>query len=152
MKLLGSAFLIASGLLWGLSRFWELARRERLLLELQRLMQSLETGIRCSARPLGELLAQESSPFCQGEGASPQEAMLQAGGRLLRRREDLALYKGFVAGLGATDSQGQQHHIGLYAAQLAHLLEGARLEREKQGRLSISLGLFAGITASILLM
>lgn len=151
MKLLGSAFLVGSGLLWGLSRFWELARREQLLFELQRLMQSLETGIRSCARPLGELLSQEASPFCQGEGATPQEAMLQAGSRLLRRREDLALYKGFVAGLGTTDVQGQQRHIGLYASQLAHLLEGARAEREKQGRLYISLGLFAGLTISILL-
>ncbi len=158
MKLLGSLLLIASGLLWGCAKSHELLRRERLLAEWQRLMQSFKTGISYSARPLGELIRQDASPFCQEAvkhpdfSRDPPKALSEAGGRLLGRQADRALYQSFAAGLGASDAPGQLRHIDLYAALAEQALREAREERDKRGRLYICLGLFGGLTGCLLLL
>lgn len=158
MKLVGSLLLIASGLLWGWARSQELLRRQRLLGEWQRLLQSLRTGISYSARPLGELIRGDPSPFCQEAqkrpcfARDPRQALAQAGETLLARPSDRALYKSFAAGLGASDSAGQLRHLDLYAALVEQALKEAREEREKRGRLCICLGLFGGLTLCLLLL
>lgn len=158
MKLCGSLLLLFSGLLWGISRARELYRRERLLMEWQRLMQSLKTGISYSARPLGELIQQEDSPFCREAAAlpgflrNPRQALARAGEQLLGRQADRELYRNFVAGLGASDAQGQLQHLDLYAAMVGQALSQAREEREKRSRLYICLGLFGGLTVCLLLV
>ena len=100
MKVLGSLLLLLSGLLWGAAKSRELWRRERLLREWQRLLQNLQTSIRCWARPLGELVEKEDSPFCRAAvgrpcfSQDPRAALAQAGEELLTRTSDRALYQG----------------------------------------------------------
>lgn len=158
MKLLGGLLLVASGLLWGWGKSQELRRREALLCDWQRLLQSLKTGISYSARPLGELIRAADSLFCREAARQPdfahdpRQALSQAGESLLGRQEDRELYRGFAAGLGASDVPGQLRHIDLYAAMVDQALAGAREERDKRGRLYICLGLFGGLTACLLLV
>lgn len=158
MRALGGVLLVCSGLLWGLYKARELVVRERVLTELRKMMQGLETGIRYSASPLGDLVRQGESPFCKeavGLAVFPQDprqALAQAGERLLSQKGDRELYQGFVAGLGASDTQGQLGHIGLYAAMLEHTLGQARQEREAKARLYVSLGLFGGAALCLLLL
>lgn len=158
MKLLGSLLLILSGFLWGWAKSRELCRRERMLGEWQRLLKSLQTGICCWARPLGELLVRENSPFCRAAAAlpcfaqDPRAALAQAGEGLLSCPGDRALYKGFVEGLGVSDAQGQLRHLELYANLVGQALEEARAQRDKQGRLYVCLGLFGGLTVCLLLL
>jgi len=158
MKLLGSLLLIASGLLWGCAKSRELLRRERLLTEWQRLMQSFKTGISYSARPLAEMIRGDTSPFCREAvklpdfSRDPRQALAQAGENLLGRQTDKALYQSFAAGLGASDASGQLRHIDLYAAMVEQALKEAREERDRRGRLYICLGLFGGLTVCLLLL
>ena len=91
VKVLGSLLLLLSGLLWGVAKSRELWRRERLLREWQRLLQNLQTSIRCWARPLGKLVEKEDSPFCRAAverpcfSQDPRAALAQAGEELLTR-------------------------------------------------------------------
>lgn len=158
MKLLGSVFLLLGGLLWGFSKARELWQRERLLGQWQRLIESLKTGVSFAARPLGDLIREDGSPFCREAAASPlfsqnpQQALLQAGNRLLPRQGDKALYQGFAQGLGASDAAGQLRHLELYASLVGQALLEAREERGKRSRLYICLGLFGGLTLCLLLL
>ena len=158
MKLLGSAFLLLGGLLWGFSKARELWQRERLLGQWQRLIESLKTGVSFAARPLGDLIREDGSPFCREAAASPlfsqnpQQALLQAGNRLLPRQGDKALYQGFAQGLGASDAAGQLRHLELYASLVGQGLLEVREERDKRSRLYICLGLFGGLTLCLLLL
>ena len=158
MKLLGSVFLLLGGLLWGFSKARELWQRERLLGQWQRLIESLKTGVSFAARPLGDLIQEDGSPFCREAAASPlfsqnpQQALLQAGKRLLPRQGDKALYQGFAQGLGASDAAGQLRHLELYASLVGQALLEAREERAKRSRLYICLGPFGGLTLCLLLL
>lgn len=158
MKLAGSILLILSGFLWGWAKAGELRRRERLLMEWQSFLQALKTGIRYSARPLGELIRKESASFCR-EAANgpdfaydPRQALARAGEALFTHPADRGLFREFTLGLGASDAEGQLRHIGLYEARVEQALQEARAEREKRGRLMICLGLFGGLTACLVLL
>ncbi len=159
MELLGAALLILSGLLAGVLGAARLKRRVRLLLDLKSLMQAFQTGIRYAAWSLPELiLERQDSVFCRlaerdGEFLfDPAKALEQAGKSLLWEQGDLELYLGFVGGLGVSDTQGQMEHIGLYRSLLEPRLEQAREEVGKKSRVYIALGLFAGVTVSLLLL
>lgn len=158
MKLLGSVFLLLSGVLWGLSKARELWRRERLLGQWQRLIEALKTGISFGSRPLGDFIREDGSPFCREAASSPlfsqnpPHALSQAGERLFSRQGDKALYRDFAQGLGASDAAGQLRHLDLYASLVGQALEEAREERDKRSRLYICLGLFGGLTLCLLLL
>lgn len=65
---------------------------------------------------------------------------------------DVELYLGFVRGLGVSDTQGQLEHIALYRALLEPRLEQARADAAQKSRVLVALGLFGGITLSLLLL
>ncbi len=155
---MGMLLVLLSGLCLGLSRASELKRREKLLIDLKRMIQALRTGIEFSARPLEELInGLEEFPFCRLARkesmflAEPKAALEQAGEKLLKTPEDLELYRGFVRGLGESGLQGQLEHIDLYAALLERNLARADEERERKTRLYVCLGLFGGAVLCLVL-
>lgn len=136
-----------------------LKRRVRLLLDLKSLLQAFQTGIRYGGGSLPELiLERQDSSFCrlaERDGdflLSPDKALEQAGKYLLRDRGDLELYLGFVSGLGVSDTQGQMEHIDLYRSLLEPRLIQAQEEAKEKSKVSVALGLFAGVTVSLLLL
>lgn len=159
MKLLGAALLVLSGLIAGIAGAGRLKRRVRLLLDLKALMQAFQTGIRYAAGSLAELiLERQDSSFCrlaERDGDflwDPSKALEKAGRYLLWDQGDLDLYLGFVAGLGVSDTQGQLEHIGLYRSLLEPRLLQAQEEARQKARVFIAVGLFAGVTLSVLLL
>lgn len=128
------------------------------MLDLKKLMQSFRTGISYSSRSLPELLEQEDSRFCREAvredmfPADPCAALEKAGEKLLSQKKDQTLYRGFVQGLGTSDTQGQLEHIELYSVMLETHLEEAREDCDKKSRLYVSLGLFAGLTLCIVML
>ena len=159
MKFLGAVLLVASGLLAGLAGAARLKRRARLLLDLKTLLQAFQTGIRYAAESLaGLVLENQASRFCRlAERDSqflsdPAGALERAGVALLQEPGDVELYLGFVRGLGVSDTQGQLEHIALYRALLEPRLEQARADAAQKSRVLVALGLFGGITLSLLLL
>ena len=66
-------------------------------------------------------------------------------------KSDLELLRGFGAGFGASDTEGQLAHFGLYAGLVAEALENAKQDRSRKSRLYLMLGSFGGIVAALLL-
>lgn len=156
---MGASLLVLSGLMAGVLGAIRLKRRVRLLLDLKSLLQEFQTGIRYAAGSLPELILERlDSPFCrlaEREGEfllDPAKALAQAGKSLLWDQGDLELYLGFVSGLGVSDTQGQIEHIGLYRSLLEPRLERAQEEAAQKGKVYIGLGIFAGVTISLLLL
>ena len=144
MKLLGAVLLVASGLLAGLAGAARLKRRARLLLDLKTLLQAFQTGIRYAAESLaGLVLENQASRFCRLAERDSQFLSDPAGA--LERA-------GVVRGLGVSDTQGQLEHIALYRALLEPRLEQARADAAQKSRVLVALGLFGGITLSLLLL
>lgn len=126
---------------------------------MKKLLQELRAGIGYSSRPLTELLLeQDGSPFCREAAKQksfsedPVRALELAGDALFFREKDRALFRGFAQGLGSSGTASQLEHIDLYAAMLEPHLQEARSDREKKARLYVSLGLFAGIAACLVLL
>lgn len=158
MKLLGGALLALSGLVWGLGQALELRRRVDLLTDLRRLTRQLSTEIACSARPLPELLARNPSRFCREAvkrpefAEDPRAALVQAGDELLKDFGDREVFRDFAAGLGSSGTQGQVEHLELCGELAQARLEEAREACRQKQKLYVVLGLFAGITVSLVII
>lgn len=159
MELIGAGLVLFSGLLAGILAAARLQRRARLLLDWMTLLQNFQTGIRYSAGSLRELiLERQESRFCRlaerdGEFLiDPVGALSRAGEELLWDRGDREMYLGFVKELGATDVQGQLEHIAMYQGLLAPRLGQAQIEARQKSKISVALGLFAGVAMSLLLL
>lgn len=66
-------------------------------------------------------------------------------------QKDVELLKGFGAGFGTSDTQGQLAHFSLYQNLASAALKGAREDRSRKSKLYLMLGIFGGISAAILL-
>ena len=159
MKLAGAILLVLSGVIGGALGAARLQRRVRMLRDLKMLMQAFQTGIRFAAASLPELILEyQDFPFCRlaekdGEFLlNPARALEGAGRVLLWDNGDWELYQGFVQGLGVSDVQGQMEHLELYRSLLEPRLEQAREEAMQKSKVFVALGLFAGVTLSLLLL
>lgn len=159
MKATGVILIIVSGLCLGLNSAAALHRREAALLDFKQMLQAFKSGIGCTAMPLSQLIAQtESSRFCVLAQAqptictNPKQALLTSGAQILRNKDDLKLYTGFVQNLGETDTQSQLEHIELYSQLLQANLTAAANERASKSRLYVYIGLFGGIALSLVLL
>jgi stage III sporulation protein AB len=65
--------------------------------------------------------------------------------------KDLELLKGFGAGFGSSDTEGQLAHFSLYENLAASALDEAKKERDRKSKLYLMLGIFGGTAAAILL-
>lgn len=158
MKLLGGVLLALSGLVWGLGQAAELRRRVDLLTDLRRLTRQLATEIAYSARPLPELLVRSPSRFCREAvklpefSEDPRSALGRAGEALLKDQGDREVFQNFAAGLGASGAQGQAEHLELCGELAEARLEEAREACRQKQKLYIVLGLFAGVTVSLVII
>lgn len=66
-------------------------------------------------------------------------------------KSDLDLLRGFGAGFGTSDTEGQLAHFSLYAGLAEEALEGAKQDRNRKSRLYLMLGSFGGILTALLL-
>lgn len=142
-----------------MGRAGELRKREEALLDLKRTIQAFRTGVSYAARPLGELIAENrDSRFCRMAAEDPafllepKTALEQAGDKLFREDSDRKLYRGFIRGLGDSDTESQLEHMDLYADLLENNLAQAGEAKEKKSRLYVCLGLFGGITLCLVLL
>ena len=65
--------------------------------------------------------------------------------------KDIELLLGFGSGFGASDTNGQVSHCRLYSNLTAENLKTAKEEQTRKSRLYQMLGIFAGISLSLLL-
>ena len=57
----------------------------------------------------------------------------------------------FGDGFGASDTDGQISHLELYSGLFGEALDRAREDRDRKSKLYLTLGIFAGLSAALLL-
>lgn len=65
---------------------------------------------------------------------------------------DEALCAAFIDGFGKTDLDGQMAYFALYEARVQSALSNARQNFALKGKLCVALGLFAGVSAALILL
>lgn len=168
IRLIGLVLIAATGVGAGIYASLVLRKRVECLELCSRFVQWMDTRIRYSAAPVGELLLEaerepefRTLPFLGQaadkirRGTIPVKAWEQAlaeekSGWLTS--QDRELLSGFGSGLGKTDVEGQRNHCRYFAGRLEDSLRSARAEASAKGRLYVSLGIMGGAGLSLLLI
>ena len=140
----------------------KLAVRVEKLEAFLRFLSSARAEIRYSSMPVESILQAHGEGISffsclQGvtAGSSWNEAWDNAVSHHAREegffQKDLELLKGFGAGFGSSDTEGQLAHFSLYETLAASALNEAKEERNRKSKLYLMLGVFGGLAAAILL-
>lgn len=162
LKLAGALLLIGAGFLAGYMESHKLSVRVEKLEAFLRFLTSAQTEIRYSSMPVDAILQAHGGEIsffsrlrASAANGSWGSAWNDAVGCHAREEgfseKDLALLKGFGSGFGASDSEGQAAHFGLYKTLTASALDEARRDRDRKSKLYLMLGVFGGMAAAILL-
>lgn len=128
-----------------------------------RFLNAAATEIRYSAMPVEKILRKHGSGLdflaqcaqaCSGGmdcSAQWRRAVDEKARSEGFAKGDMDLLRGFGEGFGTTDTDGQISHFRLYADLTASRLENAKEERGRKSKLYLMLGIFAGVTAALLL-
>ncbi len=151
----------------GIASSVSLSRRAASLEVLDRFLVYLETQIRYSASPIGEIIIQAAkvefsrlSFITQAairlkNGGSPYEAWIGAarecGDDCSFTAADQAMIIDFGKGLGSTDIEGQLSHCETFRRLLDDRLQTARCESQTKGKLYITLGGAGGLAVALLM-
>lgn len=155
--------LVAAGTLAGYLESHKLTARVEQLEAFLRFLSLAQTEIRFAALPVEQIVQKHGRELeflrlcaqnCGGGKAfsTVWEQSVTAGtgdGGLLS--QDIELLRGFGSGFGASDVDGQLSHCALYTELIGESLKSAREEKGKKSRLYQTLGVFAGITAALVL-
>ncbi len=159
LKLFGALLLSAAGLAAGCRRAAALNRRRRFWTQFLAFISRLETGLRYRNTSLyilvnssGELFKipeeKKEKPFEENwrELISPLTVRFSLSG------EDRAMLERFGERLGKTDLEGQLSHLALYSSLAEKQLGSAEEDVKGKAKLYRTLGLFAGVSAAIMMM
>lgn len=167
LKLLGLFLISSVGAMLGVSASLKLKNRVMFLEKYITLMKETRTRIRLSACDIREL-------FKSNTGFSPLDSMTADFTRRIRSgeavksawqkavcasykshgisRADIELITEFGTELGQSDIDGEINHIDMHTALIQDRLTQARSELSQKGKLYRTLGLFAGITVSLIIL
>ncbi len=158
LKLAGALLLSLAGLAAGCALVRRLRLRKRFLRDFIAFLTALETNLRwrCddiftlvnSSQELFALPADSSSPFEQVW----EKYTAPLSRRFCLKREDALLLGELGAGLGKTDAEGQLAHLALYKTLFCKQLAAAEEELQSKAKLYRTLGLFAGMSAALMMI
>ena len=137
-------------------------RRVERLSAFVRFLSAAQTEIRFSALPVEQIVRRHSGelPFLErcarlcGEGTDFGNAWTEAVNcEALKEgflKKDAELLKNFGSGFGASDTEGQLSHCGLYSSLFESSLKVAKEDEEKKSKLYLVLGICCGAAAALM--
>lgn len=161
--MVGAILLILAGTLAGYMESHRLARRVDCLGAFVRFLSAAQTEIRFSALPVEQIVRRHGGelPFLAqcarrcGEGTDFGSAWEQAVDCEAQRegflKKDADLLKNFGSGFGASDTEGQLSHCGLYSTLFGSSLKSAKEDEERKSKLYLMLGVCSGVAAALML-
>ena len=158
LKIIGGFLLAAAGLGFGCARARRLAIRREFLGRVLTFISCLSTELRYRNDDIFSLVNSCGELFQVSQiGSSPFYSSWRARIGKLRRRwsltpRDMDLLDELGSRLGTTDSEGQLTHLAHYKALFERQLAEARADAEQKTKLYKTLGLFAGVSAAIMLL
>lgn len=141
----------------------KLALRVERLEAFLRFLSAAQTEIRYSASPVEQIVRKHGGDFdflsACADYCSSGETFTGAWTKAVKTtavnegfiEKDLTLLQGFGAEFGASDTDGQISHCRLYSDLVTANLKTAKEEQSRKSKLYLMLGIFAGISASLLL-
>ena len=128
-----------------------------------RFLSAAKTEVRYSAVPVQQILQRHGEGLsflrdCTADCAGG-EGFAEAWRRAVGSRagaegfsaRDGELLLLFGDGFGASDTDGQISHLELYSGLFGEALDRAREDRDRKSKLYLTLGIFAGLSAALLL-
>lgn len=167
LKLLGLLLISSVGAMIGIRASMQLKFRVQFLEKYITLMKETKTRIRLSAcdirklfksntgfAPLDEMTSEFTQHMLKGETAKGawSEAVYSSYKGHAVPRVDKELISEFGNELGQSDIDGEINHIDMHISLVDDRLAEARSELLQKGKLYRTLGLFAGITISIIIL
>lgn len=167
LKLLGLLLISSVGAMLGISASLKLKFRVQLLEKYITLMKETKTKIRISACDIRELfksnmdfapLDKMTSDFTRyiKNGKSVKNAWIDAVDNIYKNhsitKTDRDLLSEFGTEFGQNDVDGEINHIDMHISLVEDRLTQARSEFSQKGKLYRTLGLFAGITVSLMIL
>lgn len=167
LKLIGLFLISATGGLIGINASLRLKTRTEFLEKYIGLMNETKTRIRLSACDIRELFKSDlgyepldlmTAEFTRSikNKSNAKNAWEKAVAYTFRRyrlsKADKALILEFGAEFGQSDIDGEINHIDLHLALVEDRLEKARLELMQKGKLYRTLGIFGGLTVSLIII
>ncbi|HHV32107.1 MAG TPA: stage III sporulation protein AB [Clostridiales bacterium] len=163
LKLIGALMLIAAGTLAGIMESRRLAVRVDQLEAFLRFLSRAQTEIRFAALPVEQIVQRHGGELqflkrCASgcSGGMPftvawQDSVNAAAKEKSFLPGDIDLLRSFGEGFGASDVEGQISHCELYTELIGERLKNARDEKEKKSKLYLTLGVFGGLVAALVL-
>lgn len=167
LKLIGLFLISVTGGLIGINASLKLKARADFLEKYITLMNETKTRIRLSAcdirelfksasgyEPLDFMTAEFTRNIKQKSSAKIawEKAVTSAFKRYRLSKIDKDLIAEFGAEFGQSDIDGEINHIDLHIALVEDRLEKARTELVQKGKLYRTLGIFGGITVSLIIL
>ncbi len=158
LKIIGALLLAAAGLGFGCARARRLAERQEFLGRVLTFISCLSTELRYRNDDIFSLVNSCGELFRVSQsGSTPfYSSWLDCIGKLRRRwsltPRDAELLDELGSRLGTTDPEGQLTHLAHYNALFERQLAEAREQAEQKTKLYKTLGLFAGVSAAIMLL
>lgn len=151
------------GTLAGYMESHKLSKRVEQLEAFLRFLSAAQTEIRFAALPVEEIVQRhcgdvEFLKLC-GQKCEGGKSFLTAWEEGVRfgtkgcgfTESDLSLFYRFGEGFGASDTEGQLSHCGLYSELVGENLKNAREDKRQKSKLYQVLGVFSGMAAALLI-
>lgn len=167
LKLLGLFLISSVGALIGVQASLKLKKRVQFLEKYITLMKETKTRIRLSACDIRELF-KSNTGFAPLDDMTTNFTLYVKKGDTVKNawhkavstsykshnisRADTELIAEFGAEFGQSDIDGEINHIDMHTALIEDRLIQARSELSQKGKLYRTLGLFAGITVSLIIL
>ena len=154
LRLILCAVIVAASLFIGCFMSSRIRRRIRLLNDFLILFNSASLRIAYTGDNLASVFSENFAGFvfAPDEPFTEQwESMVGQYGDILNV-DDKELLIRFTEGLGESDVESQQKHIGLYASLLRERLDSAQAETDKKAKVYRAVPFFIGLAAAILLI
>ena len=154
LRLILGLLIVFSSVIIGLHFSQRLTERKRILQEFSALFKKAEVMISYSAADLCEVFSENFAGhrFIYGEPFENQWNKMIGQYKSVLTDEDISVLSGFAHGIGATDTENQSRHIGMYISLLDERIDSANRDIDEKSKLYRVLPVSVGLMISVLLI
>ena len=138
-KIIGSAIVILSATIFGMSRYNALFERKKTLLEILDGARKIKAELSCLQSPLHEIFMGcgtlfENSATRIMDGTTPSEAVKDSAREMcFLKDEDLRIIERFASGLCASSCEGQLSNLAVFIQEIEKNLNDANSQLSRKG-------------------
>ena len=158
LKIIGSAVVILSATLFGMSRYNTLFERKKILSEILDGARKIKSKLSCLQLPLHESFVDcgtffEKSAVRIIDGETPMEAVKNTACEICTlKKEDMGIIERFASGLCASSCEGQLSNLAVFISEIEKNLDDANVQLSRKGTLYVKGSILAAAAIVLLLI